>query len=158
MDNAKEAAKVARVNHELRNSKVLLEIDNNFETFEQEATNHFDSMMSEHHKEEIRRLKPAPIVPPSLRRRNQRVGKSLNWDNPDTFSRMLDKSGDFGDFRFAGRGRNVLAPLSPRAHGLSARKMGSSALAASTERLRLNRRYLNAESGTTNINTLSKIE
>ena len=119
MDNRKELAKVARVNHELRNSQVLLDIENNFETFEQEANHHFDSMMSEHHKEEIRRLKPAPIVPPSLRRRNQRVGKSLNWDNPDTFSRMLDKSGDFGEFRFAKRGRNVLAPLNPRAHGLS---------------------------------------
>ena len=118
-------------------------------------------MMTVHHDEEIRRSMPAGFAQPEHQKRNLRYdsatgvrSKKLNWNNPNTFNRMLDKSVDFATFRFAKRGRNILAPLNPKGHGITSR---ITLREASNDQIRL-KRYLNTNSEASQINNVSVLE
>ena len=53
MKDAVETAKIARVRHDLCNSRRLIDIDNDTEKVDREIHIDFNSMMNEHHEEEI---------------------------------------------------------------------------------------------------------
>lgn len=105
MDNPVEMAKMARVNHELRNSRRLVEVDTDQDLVEKAMHNDFNSMMDAEHLEEIQRAKSnAPAS--RTQRRNERYeaqsapGRGFNRRGTH-FTNLIDTSGkDYSTFRF----------------------------------------------------------